>query len=61
MWSGYHSKTLARLVDGQIVIEDPGLLLYYQNRLVPFAEAIASDELDEARAAREIAALGGGR
>ena len=42
--------------DGQIVIEDPALLLYYQNRLVPYAEQIAGSEL-ELRAAREIAAL----
>jgi glycerol-3-phosphate O-acyltransferase len=63
MWSGYHSKTLARLDSDtrEIVIEDPGLLLYYQNRLVPFAEDIVGDDLDDQRAAREIAALGGGR
>lgn len=68
-WNGYHTRTVARLEnggrledrgdgqDGQIVLEDPGLMLYYQNRLVPFAEAIASE--DEQAAAREIAALGG--
>lgn len=59
IWGSYHSKTLARMDDDQIVLEDPALLLYYQNRLVPFAEAIAGD--DEQRAAREIAALGGAR
>ncbi len=59
MWGGYHQRTVARLHEGQIVIEDPALLLYYQNRLLPFAEAIAGDE--EQAAAREIAALGGGR
>jgi glycerol-3-phosphate O-acyltransferase len=59
IWDGYHSKTVAHL-DGQtIVLDDPALLLYYQNRLVPFAEAIAGEH--EQRAAREIAALGGGR
>ena len=40
----------------QVVIEDPGLLLYYQNRLVPFAEQ-PSPVSDEQRAAREISAL----
>jgi glycerol-3-phosphate O-acyltransferase len=43
------------------VIEDPGLLLYYQNRLVPFAEDIVGSDPEDQRAAREIAALGGGR
>lgn len=57
-WDGYHTRTMARLHDGRIVIEDPALLLYYQNRLVPFAESIASE--DDQRAAREIAAMAGG-
>jgi glycerol-3-phosphate O-acyltransferase len=58
-WDGYHTRTVARLDNEmQIVIEDPALLLYYQNRLVPYAEALAGSE-DEMRAAREIAALGG--
>jgi glycerol-3-phosphate O-acyltransferase len=58
-WDGYHTRTMVRLDgDGRIVIEDPGLLLYYQNRLVPFAEAIAGEQ--DQRAAREIAALAGG-
>jgi glycerol-3-phosphate O-acyltransferase len=56
-WDGYHTRTMARVEDGQIVIEDPALLLYYQNRLVPFAERIAG-EGDE-QAAIEIAALAG--
>ena len=51
-------RRTARIEDGQIVIEDPSLLLYYQNRLVPFAERIAG-EGDE-QAAREIASLAGG-
>jgi glycerol-3-phosphate O-acyltransferase len=58
-WNGYHTRTMVRLDgDGRIVIEDPGLLLYYQNRLVPFAESIAGEQ--DQRAAREIAALAGG-
>ena len=58
-WDGYHTRTVARLDgQGQIVLEDPALLLYYQNRLVPFAEQLAGSE-DELRAAREIATLEG--
>ncbi|MEZ4257276.1 MAG: hypothetical protein R3A78_16425, partial [Polyangiales bacterium] len=42
-WQGYHTKTAATLREDGVVIDDPSLLFYYQNRLVPFAEAIASD------------------
>ena len=56
-WDGYHTRTMARINDGQIVIEDPALLLYYQNRLVPFAEQIAGE--GDQQAALEIAALAG--
>jgi glycerol-3-phosphate O-acyltransferase len=59
IWSGYHSKPVVHQDGGHIVFDDPALLLYYQNRLVPFAEAIAGEP--ERRAAREISALGGGR
>ncbi|MCS6797783.1 MAG: 1-acyl-sn-glycerol-3-phosphate acyltransferase [Myxococcota bacterium] len=56
LWSGYHTRVAARDRGTEIVVEDPPLLLYYQNRLAPFAEALA----DEANlpAAREIAAAG---
>lgn len=57
-WDGYHSKTMVRLDEGQIVLEDPPLLLYYQNRLVPWAERLAGPQ--QQWAAREIAALAGG-
>ena len=57
-WDGYHTRTMARVNDGQIIIEDPALLLYYQNRLVPFAERIAGE--GDQQAALEIAALAGG-
>jgi glycerol-3-phosphate O-acyltransferase len=40
-----------------VIIEDPNLLLFYQNRLVPFAEALATGATRAA--ARTIAALGG--
>ncbi len=56
-WSGYHTRPVARADGGDIVIEDPNLLLFYQNRLVPFAEDLAPPET--LVAARTIAAMGG--
>lgn len=42
VWKGYHTRLAAlRTADGMIRIEDPTLLLYYQNRMIPFAEAVA--------------------
>jgi len=55
-WSGYHDSTAATREGDQIVIGDPSLLLYYQNRLVPFAEDIANPE--QLKAACEIELLG---
>ena len=57
-WDGYHSKTMVRIDNGQIVLDDPPLLLYYQNRLVSWAERLAGPEQEQA--AQEIAALAGG-
>lgn len=55
-WNGYHDSTAASLEGDRVVLRDPSLLLYYQNRLVPFAEEIARpDQLD---AACQIEALG---
>ena len=56
-WSGYHTRPAASMKGNEIVIEDPNLLLFYQNRLVPFAEDLATP--DTLAAARTIAALGG--
>jgi glycerol-3-phosphate O-acyltransferase len=56
LWQGYHDSTAATLEGNRIVIGDPSLLLYYQNRLVPFAEAIAAP--DQLQAACEIQNLG---
>jgi glycerol-3-phosphate O-acyltransferase len=53
---GYHRKTILTEHDGVIVIEDPTLCLYYQNRLNAYAERIADAE--HLPAAREIARLG---
>lgn len=58
-WNGYHTRPIATEVGEDVVIEDPNLLLFYQNRLVPFAEALATEETRDA--ARTIAAMGGGR
>ncbi len=60
-WDGYHERTVARVDEGSVVLADPSLLLYYQNRLVPWAEALAGDQESERVAALEIAGLGGGR
>ncbi len=55
IWSGYHERTAAHVERGSVVIDDPLLLLYYQNRLMPFAEILGSDA--SRRAAAEIYAL----
>jgi len=55
-WNGYHDSTAATLEGNRVVLGDPSLLLYYQNRLVPFAEDIASPE--QLQAACEIQNLG---
>ena len=48
-WNGYHDSDAASLEGNRVVLGDPSLLLYYQNRLVPFAQEIASpDQLDAA-------------
>ncbi|MBX3251984.1 MAG: 1-acyl-sn-glycerol-3-phosphate acyltransferase [Myxococcales bacterium] len=60
VWNGYHQRVAARALDATITAEDPTLLLYYQNRLVPFANLLVTDEADRA-AAQEIARIGGAR
>ncbi len=55
-WSGYHNSTAASLEADRVLLCDPSLLLYYQNRLVPFADRIADTE--QMQAACEIEALG---
>ncbi len=55
VWNGYHRRTAARDEGAEVTAEDPTLLLYYQNRLVPFAERVA--DADDVAAAREISAL----
>ena len=55
-WNGYHSSTAAKRQHDRVLLCDPSLLLYYQNRLVPFAERIADET--QVQAACEIEALG---
>lgn len=46
VWNGYHKKYPATQQGNHLVIEDPTTILYYQNRLLRYAEAIAEpDEL----------------
>ena len=59
VWNGYHDRTAAKDLGVEITAEDPTLLLYYQNRLVPFAVDLAGAADQEA--AREIGATGVGR
>jgi glycerol-3-phosphate O-acyltransferase len=57
-WAGYHSaRQVVRVQSGSIIAEDPNLLLFYQNRLRPFAIAIAGDDEADQVAAREIAGM----
>ncbi len=56
LWNGYHNSTAATLEGDRVVLGDPSLLLYYQNRLVSFAEDIAGSE--QLQAACEIGKLG---
>jgi len=58
-WNGYHDSTAARLEANRVVLGDPSLLLYYQNRLVPYAEEIAGPT--QLEAACEIQKLGAER
>ncbi len=54
-FKGYHDRIAALDVGAEITAEDPTLLLYYQNRVVQYAEAIADQPNLEA--AREIAQM----
>jgi len=56
-WNGYHDSTAASLEGNRVVLGDPSLLLYYQNRLVPYAEEIATNP-EQLEAACEISKLG---
>lgn len=62
VWQGYHKRIAAREVGDYVSAEDPTLLIYYQNRLVPFATQVAKDlDAPTQRAAREIARIGASR
>ena len=53
-WSGYHLRPVARVVSGSVIAEDPNLLLYYGNRVKPFAVDIAGPNEADRAAARDI-------
>jgi glycerol-3-phosphate O-acyltransferase len=54
---GYHRRTiLTRTSDGGLSLEDPTMLLYYQNRMIAYAERVADERT--LPAAREIARMG---
>lgn len=53
-WSGYHLRPVARVVSGSVIAEDPNLLLYYGNRVKPFAVDIAGTGESDRAAARDI-------
>jgi glycerol-3-phosphate O-acyltransferase len=55
-WDGYHTRPVVREIGPDVVAEDPTLLLYYQNRCLDYATAIASEA--DLAAAREIALMG---
>jgi len=55
-FKGYHDRIAALDVGAEITAEDPTLLLYYQNRMVQYAEDIADQP--NLNAAREIAQMG---
>ena len=59
VWNGYHTRSAAKEIGPEIAAEDPVLLLYYQNRLVPFAVDLS--ETVDTPAAREIGTIGGMR
>ena len=58
LWNGYHSRVAAEVADGEVMISDPTLLLYYQNRMIPFAQRIAGPDPEDVAAAREICRIG---
>ncbi|MBL4684782.1 MAG: 1-acyl-sn-glycerol-3-phosphate acyltransferase [Nannocystaceae bacterium] len=56
-WGGYHSKSIAKVVNGSVIADDPNLLLFYQNRVRNFACDLVGDGAPDRAAARDIAAL----
>jgi glycerol-3-phosphate O-acyltransferase len=55
IFHGYHAHVAIHRDGDRVVLDEPTLLLYYQNRLIPFAERIAPPGRIEA--AREIARI----
>lgn len=61
IWSGYHRRVAARGDGMDVVIDDPSLLLYYQNRVVPFATELADADRQASASAISAMARPGGR
>jgi len=59
-WATYHRRPMARRMGGALILEDPNLVFFYQNRLRDFVLELAGDHPAEQRAAREIVAMGEG-
>ena len=57
VWDGYHTRPVARVGGGAVIIEDPNLLLYYSNRIRTLAVELAADDPAERAAATEIAVM----
>jgi glycerol-3-phosphate O-acyltransferase len=55
--NGYHTHTAIHREGDRVVLDEPTLLLYYQNRLIPYADRIAP--AGRVEAAREIATIEG--
>lgn len=60
-WDGYHQRPVARRTGGALIMEDPNLILFYQNRVRDFAVEIAGANPADRIAARDILAMGGAR
>lgn len=56
-WNGYHTRPVARILNGSVIAEDPNLLLFYQDRMRMFAVDIAGPNEQDRAAAREIAVM----
>lgn len=56
-WEGYHERPIARRVGGSLILEDPNLVLFYQNRLRDHAIEIAGSHPRDVAAARDIASM----
>lgn len=57
VWDGYHARPIARMAGGSVIVEDPGMVLFYGNRLRGFAVDLAGSQPADRVAAKEIAVM----